>query len=159
MSRIEEHIVKAWAARLAASTVKEVIDKLKSMAAELSGDSGLANVWEEICAQVQGEESADWAAYEDVTERLLHTCLEGLDRDAQMALWAVTDAGWDYIYDHHADPDGSASVALYPDDIVSMLASDVYSAAADYESPTLYRFLWGEDDPEYDEDEESSTHA
>ncbi|MCQ4288285.1 hypothetical protein NA647_12695 [Pseudomonas stutzeri] len=157
MSRIEQHIVRAWASRLAASTVKEVIEKLESMAAELSGDSGLANVWEEICAQIQGEESSDWAAYEDVIESLLHACLEGMDRDAQLALWAVTDAGWDYIYDHHADSDGSASVPLNTGDIVSMLASDVFSAAADYESPTLYRFKWGEDDPEYDEDDGACT--
>lgn len=159
MSRIEQHIVKAWANRLAATTVKEVIDKLKGMAAKLSGDSGLTNVWEEICAQVQGEASAYWAAYQDAIEGLLHTCLESLDRDAQLALWAVTDVGWDYIYDHHADPDGSASVALNTGDIVSMLASDVLSAAADYESPSLYRFKWGADASEYDEDEESSTYS
>ncbi|MBK59570.1 MAG: hypothetical protein CML01_12295 [Pseudomonas sp.] len=152
MSRIEQHIVRAWASRLAATIVKEVISDLESMDAMLSGDSGLANVWEEICAQVQKEESYQWAVYEDVIESLLYACLEELDRDAQLALWTATDAGWDYIYDHHADSDGSASVPLSTDDIVCKLASDVLSAAADYESPSLFRFKWGEDDPQCDED-------
>jgi len=69
-------------------------------------------------------------------------------------LWAVTEEGWDYIYDHHADAEGVAGVPLNTGDIVSKLAGEVLSAAADYESPSLYRYLWGEDDPQYDEDED-----
>lgn len=151
MSRIEEHIVAAWASKLAASALKDVIGELESMEAMLSGDSGLANVWEEICAQVQGEESSEWSAYENLVEELLYVLVESLDGDSQLALWATTEAGWDYIYDHHADKDGVAGVPLTTSDIVSKLAGEVWSVAADYESPSLYRYIWGEDDPQYDE--------
>lgn len=154
MSRIEQHIVTAWAKRLAAEVVRSVIGELQTMEAMLSGDSGLANVWEEVCAQVQGEESCEWAAYEDVVDDLLHACIRSLDRDAQLALWAVTNEGWDYIYDHHADQDGVEGLPLDTGDIVTNLASDVLSKAADYESPSLYRYKWAADDPEYDEDED-----
>lgn len=34
------------------------------------------------------------------------------------------------------------------------VASEVLAAAADYESPSLYRYIWGEDNPKYDEDED-----
>ncbi|MNE84053.1 hypothetical protein D3C80_1809210 [compost metagenome] len=85
---------------------------------------------------------------------LLHSVVKGLDRNAQLALWAVTDAGWDYIYDHHADKNGAVGAPLDIGAIVAKLKEDVLSAAADYESPSLYRYIWGEDDPEYDEDEE-----
>ncbi|MDR3428080.1 hypothetical protein [Silvimonas sp.] len=155
MSRIEQHIVAAWANRLTDAAVNSTISELKASSAELSGDSGLANVWEEFCAQVQGEESADWSSYEDVVEELLSGFVEGLDRDAQLALWTATEPGWAYLYDHHADQDGAMGVPLNTGDIVSKLEEEVWSAAADYESPSLYRYRWGEDDPEYDDDEES----
>lgn len=147
MSRIEQHIVNAWASRLASDAVKEVIAKLRAMKAELSGDSGLAHVWEEICAQVQREESAAWPAYTNLVDEFLYGYLERLDRDALLALWAATDAGWDYLYDHHADQDGVANVPLETADIVRKLAGEVMAAAAAYESPSLHRYIWGEDDP------------
>ncbi|MCY1515563.1 hypothetical protein D9M68_501520 [compost metagenome] len=152
--RIEQHIVASWAAKLSGRAVNDMVLRLEGMEATLSGDSGLENVWEEVCAQVQGEESIDWSTYEDIIVDLLHSVVKGLDRDAQLALWAATDAGWDYIYDHHADKNGAVGAPLDIGAIVAKLKEDVLSAAADYESPSLYRYLWGEDDPEYDEDEE-----
>ncbi|MGH8432980.1 MAG: hypothetical protein ACRERX_00535 [Pseudomonas sp.] len=152
--RIEQHIVASWAAKLSERAVNDVVLHLEGMEATLSGDSGLENVWEEVCAQVQREESIDWSIYEDIIVDLLHSVVKALDRDAQLALWAVTDAGWDYIYDHHADKNGAVGAPLDIGAIVAKLKEDVLSAAADYESPSLYRYIWGEDDPEYDEDEE-----
>ncbi len=154
MSRIEQRIVNAWAGKLATRIVEVVIGELKGMEAALSGDSGLENAWEEICAQVQGEESSDWSAYEDVIESLLYAGVQCLDKEAQLALWAVTDQGWDYIDEHHADSNGIAGVPLNAGDIVAKLAGEVLAAAADYESPSLYRYIRGEDDPEYDDDED-----
>ncbi|WP_150673806.1 hypothetical protein [Pseudomonas fluorescens] len=91
--------------------------------------------------------------YDDVIQDLLHSAVKDLDRDAQLALWAVTDAGWDYIYDHHAGQDGVAGVPLNTRDIVRKLKEEVLSAAADYESPSLYRYILGDEDPEGDEDD------
>ena len=96
----------------------------------------------------------DAIIYDDVIQDLLHSAVKDLDRDAQLAPWAVTDAGWDYIYDHHAGQDGVAGVPLNTRDIVRKLKEEVLSAAADYESPSLYRYILGEDDPECDEDED-----
>lgn len=155
MSRIEQHIVAAWASSLTEAAVTGVIAELKARSAEISGDSGLANAWEEFCAQVQDEESADWAGYEDLVEDLLYVFVEGLDWDAQLAMWATTDTGLAYLYDHRADHDGVAGVPVNTGDIVSKLEREVWLAATEYESPSLYRYRWGEDDPEYDDDEEN----
>lgn len=157
MSRIEQRIANAWAGKLARAVIKEVISELKGMEAQLSGDSDLQNVWEEVCAQVQGEHSSYWPAYEEVIDGLLQVCLEDLDRDAQLALWAVTDEGWSYIYDHHADSESAKNAPFNMDDIVGKLTDDLLSAAANFESPSLYRYIWGEDDPEYDESDEDDT--
>ena len=150
--RIEQHIVDAWATRLGNQVVSDVIKGLEGMEAGLSGDSILANLWEEVCAQVQREESFYWSIYEKTITDLLYYAIQGLDRDIQLALWASTDEGWDYIYDHHADKGGATVAPLYIGDIVAKLKNDVLSAAADYKSPSLYRYIWGEDDPEYDEE-------
>lgn len=159
MSRIEQRVVTAWADILSASIVNRVIDGFQGMEATLSGaDSGLRSVWEEICAQVQGEESCDWSVYEDLLNDSVYACVEDLDCDARLALWAVTDEGWSYIYEHHADQDGADAVSVDTGDIVTKLTGEVLSAAADFESPSLFRYLWEADDPEVgdgeDEDEE-----
>lgn len=152
--RIEQHIVAAWATRLGSQAVSDVIRSLEGMEASRSGDSGLVNAWEEVCAQVQDEESIDWSTYDDTIVDLLCSVVRRLDRGAQLALWAVTDEGWDYIYDHHADKNGAAGAPLDIDAIAAKLKGDVLSEAADYESPSLYRYIWGEDNPEYDEYDE-----
>ena len=106
--RIEQHIVAAWARQLSDKLIKDSIAALEQMDANemLSGDdSGLKNVWEEICVQVQQEESIFWDAYLETMEGLLTGFVELLDRDARMALWAVTDEGSDYVDDHQADTD------------------------------------------------------
>lgn len=152
-------IVALYAARLGSQATSNVIRQLERMETSLSGDSGLKNAWEEVCAQVQGEESIDWPAYVNIINELLYSVVEVLDMDAQLTLWAITEEGWDYIYDHHVDRD-AAGYPLNTDDIVTHLKGTVLSAAANYESPSLYRYIWGEDNPEddwaekYDEDED-----
>ena len=82
--RIEQHIAAAWAKQLSDKLIKESIAALEQMDANemLSGDdSGLKNVWEEICVQVQGEESVFWDAYVETIESLLSGSVELLDRD------------------------------------------------------------------------------
>lgn len=153
MSRIEEQIVNAWGRQLVSRITNEVIADLKLSEAELSAGRGLANVWEEVCAQVQREESIYWSAYEATIEGLMEACLNSLEFEARLALWALTDDGWGYIYDHHADPDGAANVSVDHAAIIAMLMGNILPKAADYESPSLYRFLWNEDDPEYEEDD------
>lgn len=120
----------------------------------LSGDdSGLKNVWEEICVQVQDEQSVFWEAYVETMESLLAGYVELLDRDARLALWTATDAGWDYIYDHHADDDGVADVPVVEDEIVAKLKDELISAAASYSNQRIAKFLQRHEDG-YDELEE-----
>lgn len=163
--RIEQHIVAAWAEQLADKLTQDVIDALQKMdsAEMLSGDSGLKNVWEEVCVQVQGEQSFFWDTYVETMESLLAGYAEGLTPAARMALWAVTDQGWDYIADHHADDQGAMRVPVDMDGIVGMLKEKLLAAAADFSNQRVERFLarhedgYDElDDEEEDEDGEDS---
>ena len=86
--RIEQHIVAAWAKQLSDKLLKESISALEQMDSSemLSGDdSGLKNVWEEICVQVQDEQSFFWDTYVETMESLLSGYVELLDRDARLS--------------------------------------------------------------------------
>lgn len=159
--RIEQHIVAAWAKQLSDKLLKESIAALEQMDSSemLSGDdSGLNNVWEEICVQVQDEQSFFWETYLETMVSLLAGYVGLLDRDARLALWMATDEGWDYIYDHHADDDGVADVPVEEDEIVAKLQYELLSAAASYSNQRIMKFLQrhedGYDELDDDEDEE-----
>lgn len=142
--RIEEQIVAAFANKISEQIVTGVVRSLKKMNSDhemLSGNSGLKNVWEEICVQVQGEESFNWSAYIDVMERMLYSSLERLLPHEQIALWALTEEGWDYIYDYHADDVDLSEVPVSQDENLHKLRGELLSKAADYENARISKFL------------------
>ena len=164
--RIEQHLVAAWASQLSDKLVKDAIQSLEAMDSQemLSGDSGLKNVWEEICVQVQDEQSFFWETYVETIESLLAGCVEMLDANARLALWTLTESGQDYLDDHQTDDESVLDIPVDVDEIVAMLRDGLLSAAANHESPSISRFLQRhedgydeleddeEDDPEEDED-------
>lgn len=154
--RIEQHIVATWASQLTDKITSDAINALQQMDSDemLSGDSGLKNVWEEICVQVQGEQSFFWETYIETMESLLAGNVELLDQGSHLALWAITDEGWNFLYDHHADDEGSVDVPINEEEIVVMLMDKLLSKAADYESPSITRFLYRLDEFDDEEDEE-----
>ncbi len=154
--RIEQHIVAAWAKQLRDKVIKNSIATLEQIDSNelLSGDdSGLKNVWEEICVQVQDEPSVFWDTYVETLESLLAECIELLDRDARLALWTVTDEGWDYLYDHYADDEGVGDVPLVEDEIVAKLKDELLAVAASFSNQRITKFLQRHEDG-YDELEE-----
>lgn len=139
--RIERYIARAWGLRIQESLIEAAISRMERMtdAEMLSGDdSGLMNVWEEVCAQAQGETSVFWDTYVELIDNFFKARVGALEREEQLALWVMTDAGWDYVYDHHADESGAeADIPLDLMEIVDMLRSELMTKAEDYESSTL----------------------
>lgn len=164
--RIEQHLVAAWASQLSDKLIKDAIQSLEAMDSQemLSGDSGLKNVWEEICVQVQDEQSFFWETYVETIESLLAGYVEMLDANARLALWTLTESGLDYIDDHQTEDKAGLDIPVDTDEIVAMLRDGLLSAAANHESRSISRFLQRhedgfdeleddeEDDPEEDED-------
>jgi len=150
--RIEQHIVSAWATQLADKIIKDAIHALTEMdsTAMLSGDSGLKNVWEEVCVQVQDEQSFFWDMYVETMESLLAGYVDLLDRDARLALWTSTDEGWSYLFDHRDEEEGVDDVPVTAEEIVLKLHDQLLSAAADFENPRIAKFIARHEDG-YDE--------
>lgn len=141
--RVEERIIGAWADQLAERLVAKTIAALKKMGKDcmLSGDSGLKNVWEEVCVQVQFEYSIDWDTYETVIDDLLSGYAGALERSALLALWATTDEGSDWINVNCDASNGYDQAPLNIGAIAEKLRGDVLSAASDYKSLAVQRYL------------------
>lgn len=159
--RIEQRLVAAWASQLSDKLIKDAIQSLEEMDSQemLSGDSGLKNVWEEICVQVQDEQSFFWETYVETFEGLLAGYVEMLDANARLALWTLTETGRDYIDDHQDDDEAGLDIPVDADEIVAMLSDGLLSAAANHDSPSISRFLQRHEDgyDELDDDEEDDS--
>ena len=93
----------------------------------LSGDdSGLTNVWEEVCVQVQFEQSVAWDAYLQVIEGLAEGYVADLKKHELDALWLATPAGEDWSCE---DEEERGPFNPITDDIVRYVVDAVLSKA------------------------------
>ena len=143
MSNMQESLIKEFADFAATATASKVMASLQEITATLSGDdSGLTNAWEEVCVQVQGEESVDWETYREIMNDFVRAELESLPYRDRAALWLQTDDGssWylesDGLEQHCTDEDRSADEALVPYELPSIVEYIVEQ----YLVPTAERF-------------------
>src|SRR5438045_701863 len=92
------------------------------------GDSVLANVWDEICVQVQDEESALWEAYLETIGQIVARDIERLPPLETEALWLCTERGSDWLYlrDEPEGPrDDPEPAPVDVQDVVELLVSAI----------------------------------
>jgi hypothetical protein len=122
--------------------VRKVIRNLQELNdtnALLSGEnSGLANTWDEICVQLQGEESYFWDAYEDMIESSTRYFVGKLPDYEREAVWLLTAEGedWDCEPEEDRDPD-----PVFNYDIVRYIAGCVMTAGNDWSNHRIRSFL------------------
>ena len=59
-------------------------------------DTPLKNIWDEVCVQMQTEQSALWEAYEDTMLRLIEYEMNKQNRKIIEAIWLQTEEGEDW---------------------------------------------------------------
>jgi hypothetical protein len=106
----------------------------------LSGDaSGLKNTWDEICVQMQSEESFAWDAYVQTIKATIAYEVERLPRPEQEAIWIRTPQGIDWEGELEDTP---SSVPICLDDITDCILQDyVLSKASDYTNKRIEKYL------------------
>lgn len=105
----------------------------------LSGeDSGLTNVWDEICVQLQSEYSLYWSAYEQTIHAFVSAYVDELQLHELEAVWLITEQGeeWDCELEEERDPD-----PVLKDDVVEDVVSAVYGVATNWTNDRIRRFL------------------
>ncbi len=163
MSSIENDLIRQFAKVAATAVAEQAIAALMKCTDTLSGDdSGLENTWEEICAQVQGEESFFWDAYRQIMNHAVLAELETLPGRDLAALWLQTDEGWDWHCDFEQSDtsDGYRSgetptIPYEPDDISNLIVQDhLLSMAETYSNKNIRTNLGGGSSEYEDEDDE-----
>ncbi|MGH9834164.1 MAG: hypothetical protein ACREBD_12160 [Blastocatellia bacterium] len=106
----------------------------------LSGDgSGLENIWDEICAQVQYEQSFYWDAYDQTVRSLAEAEVEKLLPHEREAIWLQTPEAdvWEFEDESERKP--------YPvcnDDIVGYLVKErLYHEAGRWSNERIREYL------------------
>ena len=102
-------------------------------------DTTLKNVWDEICVQVQGEESYCFSSYIDTARRYIHNEIEKLDERIKQAIWIQTDQ---YLDSEEDDEKYDPSIYC-EDDVIEYILNDfVLREAERWTNKRIENYLW-----------------
>ncbi len=138
--KIEDKILATLSEILIEQIVRRTILRLQKMKTTLSGgDSGLNNVWEEICVQVQHEESFYWNIYEEEVYSIILSFVNKISNTEKTLLWIMTENGSSY-YD--SDQNSSEELVYNDSDIVEYIKDNyIYSKAMDWSNERIRKYL------------------
>jgi hypothetical protein len=136
----ESAIVEAAAEKAAKRVTRSVIAVLQKMRDTLSGeDSGLKTTWDEICAQIQFQESVLWDTYDEVVRTIVKNQVDKLPAHEREAIWLQTDAGVDWSC---KEPDQREAQPVFDGDIIDWLITEhVYQEASNWSNPRIRAYL------------------
>lgn len=118
-----------------ARITKQTIRSLKTFGREvmLSGDdSGLKNIWEEICVQFQWEESFHWDAYEDLIQKVI---LGILEKEPRPIIELLAYIGLDDYSEEYEN------LVLDLDGAMQFVKEELYEEAANFQNGRIKRYL------------------
>ena len=95
---ISEKITNQLANTISERISRKVETSLKGMKDGLqsSEDSGLENLWDEVCVQVQSARSMFWSLYDNLIYGLTLSNVKELESSEKEAIWLQTDDGMDW---------------------------------------------------------------
>ena len=138
----ESNIVRAIADEVCRRCTRKTIAILQSMNATLlSGDdSGLGNTWDELCVQLQYEQSFYWPANEQTVWGFVEGYIEvELKPHEREAIWLQTLEGIDWQYE---DDESRVTNPVVDSEIVEyLLKSWIYRAAENWTNSRIRTFL------------------
>ena len=119
-------------------------------------DSGLSTIWEELCAQLQFEQSSHWDMYDRTVRETIQEVVDELPPFEREALWLLTNEGSDWECE---DEEERANYPVCISDIVEhVVENGIYEEARCSTNPSVLKYLQRKfaDDGEDEEIEEES---
>jgi len=118
-----------------------MIDSLKKMKDALhSGNgSGLENTWDEICVQVQYEQSIYWDAYDSTVWQMVEAEVEKLSPHEREVIWLQTPEADRWGFDEESEHD---HYPVFNDDIVRYVVKEhIYHEAGRWNNQRIREYL------------------
>ena len=145
MMKPEEEIVEELASEIGKRITRKTIRDLQKMGEEFmqSGDSGLENVWDEICVQVQYESSLLWELYDETVRLCVAHFVSELKYYERFALWFQAEDA--HYWKYEDDEEQKKGPALSEEEIVNYVVNDYVYSEADRWSNQRIRAYLGED--------------
>jgi hypothetical protein len=136
----ESHIVMVVADGAIKRILRRIISDLRRMHQTLSGDdSGLKTTWDEICAQLQWEQSHSWELYDETVRVIVSSHVEELPVHEWEAVWLQTEAGSEWCSEDPADRDANP---VNSDDIVNHVTTEfVYDEARNWTNDRIRSYI------------------
>ncbi len=122
---------------------KKVIKSLQAMKdCMMSGKDGpLKNIWDEICVQVQGEESFYWDSYIDTINQCITREIVLLKEEEKQAVWLQTDEYEEWV-EQIEDEEKIDNIPCYTDEISEyILQKYVLQEAGYYNNKRIEKYL------------------
>lgn len=138
--RLSESAIVVEVARQALKRiVRKVIKDISQMGVTLSGDdSELANTWDEICVQIQFEQSHCWDVYDETVRAIVCGYVHEMPAYEREAIWHQTDNGMDWHCDELEDRSPHYDVET---DVVQYITDAVYSEANNWSNKRIRAFI------------------
>jgi hypothetical protein len=132
-------IASAECERVCSLTIKDLegmTDGLQS-----SEDSGLINIWDEVCVQVQYDQSMFWDAYIEVISGIIAKHLKAVPECVKEAIWLQTEAGRDWAWDND-DSDEPEDICIDEDEAVDYILHEyVLTEAGGWSNKAISDYL------------------
>jgi hypothetical protein len=145
----QEKIISSLADRQCKWICQKTIRFLQKMTEGMQSgeDSPLESLWDEICVQIQFEQSMFWDFYLDYIQAIIAQEVKKLDAPTTQAIWLQTDAADEFLFRHEeyeedGDPDEALEWLCDEDDITNYILNNyVLSKAADWTNAKIEKYL------------------
>lgn len=142
----EKFIIRQFAESMGNIIASNTIKELQKLPAELLGvDSGLKNVWEEICVQVQDIDTVFWKEYEYTIATIVLDHFNQLKDHEKTALWFQTQSGKDWLIDTEMEKvkndNGLAPLIIVDDIIHYIVGSFILIKAEEWTNKRIDKYL------------------
>lgn len=140
-SKIITKVALSACKKISGKVVKDLRKMTEGM--QSGDDSPLKTIWDEVCVQVQGEQSVMWEFYTETICDLIRRELAGVDVETEQSIWLQTDEGYRW------EPDEENQYALeYDEDYIIeyILNEFVLKTAADWTNKRIEKFLFSDNE-------------
>ncbi len=133
-------IVRAVAKEVGERIARKVMREMLKLPAGLLGDdSGLKTAWDEVCVQIQYDQTVYWDAYEDVIHRSVAEQVEKLAEHEAQAIWLQTGEGTDWQCEESENREPNP---MYAADIINYIAREyVYREAGNWSNRRIRTYI------------------